>query len=123
MWVSRVEKTISAAHHNGPPDNKCANNHGHDWRVIVQFTYDVLNEWGWGPDFGMIKRIIDSYDHGVGGDLNVRLHPDPPSAENFARELYTALAEYFGFPPDFVEVHEGNENSVRYEYGSAQAQL
>lgn len=114
-WTSRVERVISAAHHNGPEGNKCHNNHGHDWRVIVQFSYGEVNEYGWGPDFGAIKLIIDFFDHGVGGDLNEKLAPNPPSAENFAKELYERLANFFGFPPDFVRVHEGHGNSVTYQ--------
>lgn len=113
-FTSRVERVISAAHHNGPPESRCRNNHGHDWKIIVEFTYTKLNEFGWGPDFGDIKQIIDYFDHGVGGDLNVKLAPKPPSAENFAEDIYRRLAEWFGKAPDFVEVHEGNGNSVRY---------
>lgn len=113
-FVSRVERTISAAHHNGPPGNRCEVNHGHDWRVIVQFSYalDDLNEYGWGPDFGAIKMIIDSFDH---KDLNERLAPRAPSAEHFAMKLFSEFADYFGGAPDYVEIFEGAGNSVRYE--------
>lgn len=118
-FVSRVERVISASHFNGPDGNKCSNMHGHDWRVIVQFTYTELNEWGWGPDFGEIKKIIDKYDHGVGAGekhmtLNKHLAPLPPSAENFAKRLFEELADRFNLAPDFVRVHEGQGNSVSY---------
>lgn len=124
-FISRVEKTISAAHHNGPEDNKCHNIHGHDFRVVVQYTYDQLDEYGWGPDFGGIKKIIEKYDHGVGPidglgnrlpnfTLNKWLAPDPPSAEHLARRIYQELADWFNLAPDFVRVHEGSGNSVSY---------
>lgn len=116
MFTSRVERTISAAHHNGPPGNRCENNHGHDWHIVIELRYEEadLNEYGWGPDFGSIKKLIDEYDHGVNGDLNLMLAPLPPSAENLAKALWERCRIRFALLPLSVTVHEGKGNSVTY---------
>jgi 6-pyruvoyl-tetrahydropterin synthase len=106
-----VEREIPAAHHNGPPGSRCHANHGHDWRIEVEITYDELDEYGWGPDFSVIKRVIDHFDH---QDLNERIRGEPPSAEVFARVLCTQIHAATGRRPDFVRVHEGHGNSVCY---------
>jgi 6-pyruvoyl-tetrahydropterin synthase len=113
VFQARVERTISAAHHNGPKDSKCHLNHGHDWGVKVQFKYfyPELNQYGWGPDFGLVKKVLDRYDH---QDLNLMMVGIPPSAENFAVELYDTLYKETAWQPEWVEVDEGNGNSVRY---------
>lgn len=115
MFTARIERLIAAAHHNGPPGHKCRTNHGHDWRVVVEISYgdEVVDgsPSGWGPDFGVVKAVIDAYDH---QDLNERFGGQPASAENFARRLYREVAEGTGCEPDFVEVNEGNANRVTY---------
>lgn len=115
MYESRVERQIEAAHHNGPPESRCYTNHGHSWFITAVFQYNdeavSNNEWGWGPDFGVIKAVIDEYDH---QDLNNKLTTLPPSAENFARVIYDNLHLRTGFQPWYVEVKEGNGNSVRF---------
>ena len=112
MFVLNVSRQIEAAHHNGPPGNRCQTNHGHSWLISVQFTYTDanLNAFGWGPDFGKIKAIIDAYDH---KDLNQELSI-PPSAENFAKTIFDRLHVELGFIPDWVEIEEGKGNKVRY---------
>lgn len=110
MWTSRVERTVSAAHHNGPLGGKCATNHGHDWHIVVEFTYEDLDSaYGWGPDFGIVKKTLDEYDH---QDLNTLM--PVPSAELFARHLFEELADATGCVPDFVQVSEGHGNKVTY---------
>lgn len=113
MFTSRVERTISAAHRNGPEGGKCARNHGHDWKITVEFSYedDQVDQYGWGPDFGLVKLVLDGYDH---QDLNDKMKDQAASAENFAKVLYAELHKTTGFAPDFVQVYEGNGNSVTY---------
>lgn len=116
MFESRVERQIEAAHHNGPEGGRCFNNHGHTWKITAVFQYgnDIVanSPYGWGPDFGDIKAVIDEYDH---KDLNTKMTTIPPSAENFARVLYDQLTIKTGLAPWYVEVHEGGGNSVRYD--------
>ena len=112
MFTATVERTITAAHHNGPEGHKCNTNHGHDWRAIVTVEYgdEDLNANGWGPDFGAIKAVLDRYDH---QDLN-ELLPFPPSAENFAKHLYREIWTATSFTPSRVELYEGHDNRVAY---------
>jgi 6-pyruvoyltetrahydropterin/6-carboxytetrahydropterin synthase len=112
LWVSHVEAEFSAAHHNGPEGHKCLTNHGHDWKAEVEFTYDQLDEVGWGPDFGAVKAIIRELDH---KDLNELFMPAMrPSAENIARWLYEQFADRLGRMPTYVKVQEAAGNWVIY---------
>lgn len=110
MFTSQVERQFEAAHHNGPEHNRCHNNHGHTWKVLVEFEYDELNNWGWGPDFGVVKQIIDRLDH---SDLNAFMKF--PSAENVAKFLWTHFNDAFPRARvNFIQIREGGGNTVRY---------
>lgn len=115
MFIARVARTVSAAHHNGPDGNKCQRNHGHDWQIELEIAYhaDDLDEYGWGPDFGRIKRVLDAYDH---HDLNEVITKHPPSAERFAMTLVADVeAEFEGrYRVHRIVVHEGNANTIEY---------
>jgi 6-pyruvoyl-tetrahydropterin synthase len=108
-------RTISAAHHNGPDGNKCQRNHGHDWGIHVTFEYgeEDLDAYGWGPDFGKIKKVLDSFDH---QDLNTldQFHGKPASAEHFALVLVQALSDAVGMRPNYLSVDEGNGNTIQW---------
>lgn len=110
MYTSQVKRQFEAAHHNGPEWSRCHTNHGHTWKVVVRFEYEKLDAYGWGPDFGVVKQLIDRFDH---QDLNALM--PVPSAENVAKFLYDVFVEKF---PDakvlFVQVYEGGGNSARY---------
>ena len=109
-----VERTFEAAHANGPPGHKCNGNHGHTFEVIVwiDYTPEQLDDYGWGPEFGKIKAVIDSLDH---QDLN-KVIPEPwkPSAENVARYLCAKIAGETGFMPNSIAVKEGAGNTVHF---------
>lgn len=118
MFSCSVTRTISAAHHNGPPDNKCHRNHGHDWGIYVSFDYDEadLDQYGWGPDFGKIKTVLDSFDH---QDLNEmpEFEGRPPSSENFALVLAQLLSNEVGIRPKMLSIDEGNGNTINWYAG------
>jgi 6-pyruvoyl-tetrahydropterin synthase len=120
MFIARVERTISAAHHNGPPGSKCANNHGHDWHFVIRMiVYDEdLDEHGWGVDFTVIKQVLDLYDH---KDLNEMF--EPASAEIFARIIAENLQEVTKRWPLSVEVSEGNGNYMTWMADDASARI
>lgn len=113
MWTLHVEEDFSSAHANGPEGHKCNNMHGHDWLAVVEVTYSKLDEFGWGPDFGLIKNLIKPLDH-----MNLNEYFEPidiaPSAEEIARWLYHQVWGATGLQPDFIEITEGGMNSVRY---------
>lgn len=110
MFTSRVERQFEAAHHNGPEYSRCHINHGHSWKVVVEFEYEKLDKYGWGPDFAAIKQVIDRFDH---QDLNALM--PAPSAENVAVFLFNHFTEIFlDAQVTFVQVEEGGGNTVRY---------
>lgn len=111
-FTARVERSISAAHHNGPPGSRCRTNHGHDWFIVVEIEYteSELDGYGWGPDFGAVKRVLDAFDH---KDLN-EIMQEPSSSENFALRIFNAVRQATTFTPKSVEVNEGNGNRVTY---------
>lgn len=119
MFTSRVERVFEAAHHNGPPGHRCQTNHGHSWKVVVELEYDFgdLTDYGWGPDFGFVKRLLDErvihrLDH---QDLNDIFGDEfKPSAENLANWIFGQLE--FDLPHlSAVTIHEGGGNSVTYK--------
>lgn len=113
MWTLHAEASFSSAHANGPAGHKCNNMHGHDWKAIVEVTFNKVDECGWGPDFGAIKAMVREMDH---KNLNEFFKPYgfPPSAEYISQWLYGQIRERFGFTPDFVTIVEGDANSVTY---------
>lgn len=109
-----MERQFEAAHHNGPEHSRCHNNHGHTWKVKVELEYDSLDQYGWGPDFGVVKQVIDRFDH---TDLNDYMKS--PSAENVAVFLTENLNSAFATHPGNVrvrqvEVGEGGGNFVTF---------
>ncbi len=121
MFTSTVEKQIEAAHHNGPPSSRCHINHGHSWhfRVVLSFGEAELDEHGWGVDFGIVKSLIEELDH---TDLNEHPLLDGlmPSAENLCRVIFFETIQRTGKQPDYVEVHEGKGNTMRYTCPTSQ---
>jgi|SRR5688572_31036232 len=115
MYRAVVERQISAGHYNGPEGNKCRRQHGHDFGIRVEFIYgpNDLDEWGWGPDFGVIKKVIDSYDHNNLNDLP-QFANVPPSTENLCESLAAQLHGETGYLPVLIVIKEGNGNTIEY---------
>lgn len=61
-----LRHTIDAAHrvvgHEGG-QGKCARLHGHTYTFDVELDADGLDETGFVIDFGVIKRVLDQWDH------------------------------------------------------------
>ncbi|KUO95974.1 6-carboxytetrahydropterin synthase QueD [Ferroacidibacillus organovorans] len=77
------EFTFDAAHHLYAYKGKCANLHGHTYRLVVSVS-DVLDEIGLSIDFGDVKalvktHVVDRLDHTY---LNEVLPPMNTTAEN-----------------------------------------
>jgi len=119
VFRAHVEEEFEAAHANGPEGHKCRTMHGHTWLAEVEFEYpeSMLDENGWGPDFGAIKAIIKPLDH---NELNSHFAGRfPPSAENLAKWLWNEAASVVGLTRGraqnlVVRIHEGGGNFVEY---------
>jgi len=93
VFLISVEGAFDAAHHLPGYDGKCANVHGHRWRVSVMYRW-----FGPTPASGIsvdlsrakhqLKTTLKSFDH---QDLNTLL--DFPSAELLAKVIFQELAE------------------------------
>jgi 6-pyruvoyltetrahydropterin/6-carboxytetrahydropterin synthase len=95
MFTVQVEKTIACAHqlfgYNGP----CEKLHGHNYRILVIYKGERLDEFGMLVDFSEVKKrffaILDRLDHTYLNDLP-EFKTVSPSAENIAKLVYTELA-------------------------------
>lgn len=124
MFSVTKEFSFDSAHRlvNGYK-GKCANIHGHTWRVRLTITGDTLNQYGFLWDFGdfkPIKEFIDQeLDHAMlvaHTDEQMRLFcaannqkyyviPDNPTSENIARHLFER-GRALGLPLSMVEIDE-----------------
>ena len=67
MYTVSIETEFSAAHiirgYNGP----CSHPHGHNWKVIVEATTEVLDELGMSVDFYILQKkteeVVSQFDH------------------------------------------------------------
>lgn len=97
MFRLSKEFQFEASHRLDGHDGKCANLHGHTWRLIVEIAGEELIEVG--PKAGMLmdysdlKAIVqpiveESLDH---RHLNVTLATNRPTSEFVARWAYQQL--------------------------------
>lgn len=137
MFKITASASFDSAHFLTGYHGKCANLHGHRWKIEVTAGGDYLRESGeqrgMVMDFGVLKRevkeLADSYDHAFiyeDGSLRVetvaalkseqfRLIAVPyrPTAENFASAFYWKLRQD-GIPVLSVTVYESPENAATY---------
>jgi len=82
----RIKKTIeiSAAHSLSLPyESPCKNLHGHNWKIKVYLSSEVLTEYGMIVDFSDIKQAVkEKYDH-----KNLDDFIGQSTAERLAREI------------------------------------
>jgi 6-pyruvoyl-tetrahydropterin synthase len=83
--------------------------HGHSWQVELEWTYNELDQYGWGPNFADVKKIIDAFDH-----QNLNEMFDHASAEIVAQNIALRFSVMFRFAPDYVQIQEGSGNTVRW---------
>lgn len=138
MYYLKTEQSFDAAHFLAGYNGKCANIHGHRWKVTAVLSGENLSEdpqtRGMLVDFGDIKKalkeICDYFDHGFifeDGSLSSDSHDAlekqgfrlvevefRPTAENFARYIFDQLKAR-EFPVHRVEVHETPNNCAAYE--------
>lgn len=124
MYEVIVEQHFSAAHFLKDYPGKCANIHGHNYRLQVTVEGETLDSLGMVIEFEVIKQAvapwIDRFDHGF---LNQIPPFDTvnPSTENLARFFYekveTAIRQSMptaAVKVSYVRVFETDKCSAAY---------
>lgn len=138
MYILKTSAEFDSAHFLAGYNGKCANIHGHRWKIEVCVSEEALiaegEKRGMVIDFGDLKRevrtLADSFDHALiyeTGSLKAAtlaaLRDEDfrlievsyrPTAENFARDFYEVLTQK-GLPVKSVTVYETPENCAIYE--------
>ncbi|GLI57205.1 6-carboxytetrahydropterin synthase QueD [Propionigenium maris DSM 9537] len=140
MYILRAEHSFDSAHFLSGYEGKCANIHGHRWRIVAEVAGEKLASEGqlrgMVIDFGDLKRdvkkMVDDHDHALiietGTMREVTLNclredgfniieiPFRPTAEEFSRYFYEILEEK-GYQVKRVTVYETPTNCATYERG------
>ncbi len=138
MYTLKVEHSFDSAHFLAGYSGKCANIHGHRWRVIVETGAEALIEKGQQKGMVMdfsdfkkdVREILDCYDHSLiieKGTLKEQtlkclgeegfrvIEVDfRPTAENFAYFFYNSIKSK-GYGVRRVTVYETPSNCATYE--------
>jgi 6-pyruvoyltetrahydropterin/6-carboxytetrahydropterin synthase len=138
MYYLTAEAAFDSAHFLCGHGGKCANLHGHRWRIIAKIAGATLQEEGEKAgmllDFSDFKRevhgLADSLDHRLliergtlrletldaleGEGFEVITLSFRPTAENLAKYLFDSMKE-LGFPIHSMTVYETPDNCAIYE--------
>ena len=138
MYHLKTEAHFDSAHFLAGYNGKCANIHGHCWKLEVEIADSKLvtegEKRGMLIDFGDLKKAVrgaaDSFDHTLiyeKGSLKentlAALRDEGfsltevdfrPTAENFAKYFYDMLSSQ-GLPVSRTTVYETPENCAFYE--------
>lgn len=136
MYYLKTEQSFDSAHFLAGYNGKCANIHGHRWRVVVSIKSTSLLEDkqsnGMIIDFtdlkNDLKQITDSLDHTLiieTNSLSTNLYqalinenfkivslPFRPTAENLAQYIFELLAKKYNL--DCIDVYETPNNCASY---------
>ena len=137
MYLLKTAATFDSAHFLSGYNGKCANIHGHTWKLEVAISSQELKETGEKRgmiiDFSDLKKAVrelaSRFDHTLiyeKGSLKdgtvaalssegftLTEVPFRPTAENFAEHFYRLLAE--SLPVKSVSVYETPDNCAVYE--------
>ena len=138
MYFLKTEQSFDSAHFLAGYHGKCANIHGHRWKVIATIKSEKLLEdpqnKGMVTDFGDLKKDVKSmvnyYDHALiieNGTMREQslnsLKEDGfriievdfrPTAENFSAFFYKIIKDK-GYNVKSSTVYETPNNSATYE--------
>ncbi|MCC8043364.1 MAG: 6-carboxytetrahydropterin synthase QueD [Oscillospiraceae bacterium] len=137
MYLLKTEACFDSAHFLSGYEGKCANIHGHRWKIVAEVSSDTLHASGqlrgMIVDFSQLKKdvraIADSFDHGLIYERGT-LKPETvtalrsenfklikvdfrPTAENLASHFYDLLSS-LGYVVHSVAVYETPENCAVY---------
>ncbi|PKN76533.1 MAG: 6-carboxytetrahydropterin synthase QueD [Deltaproteobacteria bacterium HGW-Deltaproteobacteria-10] len=110
---------IDAAHRlpNVPPGHKCAQLHGHSFRIAIHINGPVDPQYGWVIDFADITKAFqplhDQLDHKYLNDIEGL---ENPTSENLAQWLWRNLQPSLPQLSKIV-VQESLESGCVYEGG------
>jgi 6-pyruvoyltetrahydropterin/6-carboxytetrahydropterin synthase len=94
MFEVSIEKTIACAHRLFGYCGPCEQLHGHNYRIMVTYQGETVDQFGMLVDFADIKKvfyqILETLDHTYLNDLEPFKNLSP-SAENLARYVYLEL--------------------------------
>ena len=105
MYLLKTAATFDSAHFLSGYNGKCANIHGHTWKLEVAISSQELKETG--EKRGMIIDFLSAEG------FKLTEVPFRPTAENFAEHFYRSLAE--SLPVKSVSVYETPDNCAVYE--------
>ena len=129
MYTLSSEASFDAAHFLTNYVGKCANIHGHRWRVVANISGELNN--GMVVDFGVIKKdlkeLCDYFDHSFIVEANsleedllkmleakflIRIVNFRTTAENFSKYFYDELSKKYEVLS--IEVYETPNNKAVY---------
>jgi 6-pyruvoyltetrahydropterin/6-carboxytetrahydropterin synthase len=140
MYILKTEHCFDSAHFLENYTGKCANIHGHRWRVEAEIQSEALSGSGqlegMVTDFGDLKReikdMVDYYDHALiiqqetmrketlhclkDDGFRIVEVDFRPTAENFAAFFYKTMKDK-GYNVKRVAVYETPANCAVYEEG------
>jgi len=123
MFELSVEVRFSAAHRIEGHAGRCAQLHGHNYRVVVTVAGRELDEQGMVIDFGTLKEICraatDPLDHTYLNDLPAFAQTNP-TAEALARHIHALVTRGLADTApgevrvDGVTVYESDQSCATY---------
>ena len=141
MYYLTAEAAFDSAHFLADYEGKCANLHGHRWRLVAKIYGEKLKQVGSQAgmlvDFSDLKRAMRDLAEGMDHCLiyqkgTLRLEtldafevegfavvsvPFRPTAENLAKHFFDEM-EGLGFPMAAMTVYETPDNCATYEKGA-----
>ena len=133
MYQLKTVADFDSAHFLSGYQGKCANIHGHRWRVVIEIAGENLDD-GMVVDFtdikAALKSLTDNLDHSlvmekdtlkpqtyeclVDEGFRIMIMDFRPTAENFAKYFFDEIKNK-GFNIRAAEVYETPNNCARYE--------
>ena len=120
MYELMVEERFSAAHQLRGYKGKCENMHGHNFKVQVFVSSDMLNDIDLAIDFHVLKdmasEVIAPLDHAMLNNIFPFTEINP-SSENIAKWIYDSLKKKEfpeGVTVSAVTVWESENASATY---------
>ncbi len=120
MYLLTVREDFSAAHRLLSTGGKCAELHGHNWKVEVRVRAEELDGSGMAIDFhdlaAITREVVQELDHRYLNDLPA-FQQQSPTAENLARYIYEEMSGRLGggkVELDQVRVWESETTAAIY---------